>query len=383
MTAAGHPLATPSLVGHAEAERGLLDAWADGRLPHGWLISGPRGIGKMTLACRFARFVLANPEPAAGGPSLFGDAAPERPGSLAVAEDHPAFRLAAGGAHPDLRILDRRTEKGRARANILVDAVREACRAMSLTAAGSGWRVVIVDDAETMSASACNALLKLLEEPPPRGLLLLVTHAPGLLPPTIRSRCRHARLSPLPAETVAAALKDVLPGPGEAERLEIARLSDGSLGRALALAEGDGPGIRRELAALFAGLPGLDVRAAHGFADRFARRDEDADLAWQLATFLAARWLSTLARSEARGLEPSRFGYGGAEADAIVRLRRAGGLDRWLAAWDKMLRLRRDAAEVNLDRKQAMLEMLGAIASASRRGGRPRPAAAPGRAETG
>ncbi len=223
------PAANPWLIGHVRAERRILEALQSGRMHHAWLISGPSGIGKATLAYRFARFMLAHP-----------DAVPEDVDSLHVEEDHPVFRMIAAGSHPDLvtcrRMPDPRT--GRLRAVIGVDEARAVSRFLTHTAAEGGWRIAVVDVADDMNAAAANAILKILEEPPARCLFLLVSHSPGGLLPTIRSRCIHLPLRPLSVAQVREALALVRGADGQemAELEMAATLSGGSPGRALALA---------------------------------------------------------------------------------------------------------------------------------------------------
>ncbi|MCY4407885.1 MAG: DNA polymerase III subunit delta', partial [Rhodospirillaceae bacterium] len=179
------PRENPHLVGHEPAAGALVEAWGSGRLAHAWLIAGPRGIGKATLAYRFARFVLAGKEGIDG---------------LTMAPEHPVFRRIAAGGHSDLAVIERGLgDRGRLRAEIVVDDVRKANAFLSLTAGEGGWRVVIVDAADEMNRNAANALLKRLEEPPSRVLFLLVSHAPSRMPATLRSRCRLLSLAPLPA----------------------------------------------------------------------------------------------------------------------------------------------------------------------------------------
>ena len=345
MTILHEPRENTQLVGHADAEKRLLDAWKSARLPHGWLISGPRGIGKATLAFRFARFVLA------GGQTA----------DLALAADHPVARRVASGGHADLHVVERGlTEDGkRMQLVIPVDAIRAAGQSMTLTAGEGGWRVLIVDGAEEMNVNAANALLKLLEEPPARSLILLVSHAPGRLLPTIHSRCCGLRLAPLACETVDRLLATWHPAIGEADRERLAGLSDGSIGRALALADSDGLAVHRELVTVLAGLPRLDVAAAHAFADRFARADD----AWRTAVDLTARILAGFVSAGARGT--GLEGYGREDTERLDRLRARASLDRWLDVWEKTTRLFARADAVNLDRKQVMLDALGAIESAA------------------
>lgn len=182
-----HPRFTRKLEGHAAAERIFLDAWAKGRLHHAWMIAGPEGIGKATLAWRIARFLLATPQ-ASGEP-------PHDLGSDPASE---AARLVGARSHPDLFVLERpvNPETGKLKQDIAVDDVRRVNAFFARTAAMGGWRVVIVDAVDDLNASSANALLKILEEPPLKAIFLLVAHAPGRALKTIRSRCRVLALRP-------------------------------------------------------------------------------------------------------------------------------------------------------------------------------------------
>src|SRR3954454_24536493 len=193
-----HPRETTSFYGHAEAEQALLEAYRAGRMPHAWLIGGPRGIGKATLAYRMARFVFAHPEATAQSV--------QNAAQLALPPDHPVARRIAAQGHPDLLALERvADEKGKVPMFIPVDMVRKTIRFFGSTPGGGGWRVCIVDSADEMNAAGANALLKILEEPPAKSLLLVVSHAPGRLLPTIRSRCRRLVLRALRPEGVCRA----------------------------------------------------------------------------------------------------------------------------------------------------------------------------------
>src|SRR5437763_12254789 len=198
------PRANPDLFGHEAAETALRRLFEQHRLPHALLLTGPRGIGKATLAFRLARFVLAR-STGELEPGLFGDPAGE---GLAIPPDSGVFRRVASGGHADLLTVERAYDprRRRLRGEIVVDDVRAIASFLRLTPAEGGWRVVIVDGADEMNRNAANALLKILEEPPSRALLLLVAHSPGRLLPTIRSRCRRFPLMPLPEAIVAALL---------------------------------------------------------------------------------------------------------------------------------------------------------------------------------
>lgn len=371
------PEENPLLLGHADAEQHLLDAWSSGKLAHGWLFTGPKGVGKMTLACRFARFLLANPSPADSGDAALLDLQPPpSPTSLEIPDSHPMFKRVAGRSHADLHFVERQYRKedlgrevaGRRRRPVIsVEDVREAGRSMNLTASEGGWRVVIVDGADEMNTNASNALLKLLEEPPARSVLMLVVHAKGTLPATIMSRCCQLRLSPLSDGIVSGLMETYRPELNDDERRQLTGLSDGSIGRALALADSQGLAVHDGLMDLLATLPELDMRVAHEFSKQFARRENET--AWDTVTDLTTRCLNRMVSAGARGTDLTAAGFGHQDAERLTRLRQLAGLDRWLDVWDKTTELFATTNALHLDRRQVMLNVLGIIQTATRSGG--------------
>lgn len=353
MTEPPEPRSNPDLVGHDAAERAFLDAWNSGRLAHAWLLTGPKGIGKATLAYRIARFVLAG---GGEGGGLFGGP----PDSLALSVDHPVFKRVAAAGHGDLKVVERGLgdEKKKARTEIVIDDVRGIGGFMSLTPAEGGWRVVIIDAADEMNRNAANAVLKVLEEPPRNALMLLVCHSPGRLLPTIRSRCRRLALNPLAEDSVGRLLADFRPDLPQADVLALARLGEGSIGKALALAAEGGLDLYRDLLGLLGGLPRLDVPALHAFGDRVARADQDA--AWRTVTELMGWWLARLVRAGGRrGAGMAEVVAG--EAALMERLLSAASLEQWLELWEKVTALFARTDAVNLDRKQAILTAFLAV----------------------
>ncbi len=351
------PWRNERLIGHELAERTMLAAQQSGRLHHAWLLTGPRGIGKATLAWRFARFLLAGQE---GG--LFGDA----PDGLGVAREAPGRSLVDARSHPDLFHL-RRTlnpDSGRMRSEIVVDDVRGLGEFMHMTPAMGKWRVAIVDAADEMNRNAANAVLKILEEPPPNAVLLMVAHAPGRLLPTIRSRCRRLAVQALPDETVVRLLGDYAPDSSTEERLALSGLAEGSIGRALELASAGSLGLYRDMVEVLATLPQLDMPRLHGFAERFARRGEEANADWRSLGYLFDSWLKSLARHAAVGGETAAIVP--AERGLQERLLAAASLDRWVEAWEKVAHLLSRSDAVNLDRKQTVLVSFLALQSAMR-----------------
>lgn len=289
---APHPRMTERLIGHGAAEDAVLEAWNVGRMPHGWLLTGPSGVGKATLAWRMARFLLTDP--------------PARAATLDPRPGHPALSRIRALSEPGLLLLRREWDAKAKRlgTQISVDNVRRLGGFFGLSA--SGRRVVIVDPADDMNPNAANAILKLLEEPPARATLILVAHRPARLLPTIRSRCRVLRLSPLAGAEVAEAVAQAGGDPSDVA------LAGGAPGAALALARG-GAAARAALLALLRRSP-MDRARARALADGCGGRAG----AERLDAMLDAidRLLHDLARAGLLGPAP------GAEAEeaTIARL---------------------------------------------------------------
>jgi len=218
------------IVGQDRAVNQFTTAWATRKLHHAWLLAGPKGVGKASFAHAAARRVLAE----AAGPPF------KLPG-LDSPDDHPMVKLIEAGSHPDMRWLERLPkERGEGLArNISVDQVRGLGDLFDLSPAMSDWRVAVIDTVDELEPSGSNALLKMLEEPPPNSLFFLVSHAPGRLLPTIRSRCRRVDFQKLHDDAMTSVLKNEAPEVSEADRRRIIAMSFGSAGRALAFAELD------------------------------------------------------------------------------------------------------------------------------------------------
>lgn len=339
---APQPRANPELVGH-EAAEAMLRQLVDGRrLPYALLLSGPRGIGKATLAFRLARFVLSGAGEGTGL-DIFG--APMEPG-LAVSPESGTFRRVAAGGHADLLTVERAFDprRKRLRSEIVVDDIREISAFLHLTAAEGGWRVVVVDGADVINRNAANALLKILEEPPRHALLLLVAHSAGKLLPTIRSRCRQLKLSPVPPVEVRALLDRYCPGLDDAEAATIADLAEGSIGRALELAGSGGVELYRAIMAMLAAHPALELSALHGFADRLARPD---------------------AEDSYRAVEELLRQHLARQAVTAARAGRTGEAARWARARDAIGEDFARADGLNLDRKQTIMGAFFAIERAA------------------
>lgn len=355
------PLANPELRGHEDAEKMLLDAYTGGRMHHAWLISGPRGIGKATLAYRFARFLLSQGGDAGGG--LFGEEL--APDSLVTDPESPVFRRIAAAAHGDMLAIERRIDEktGKRKTVIAVDDVRGVGSFLHKTASEGGWRVVVIDSADEMNVNAANAVLKVLEEPPSRALILLVSHNPGRLLPTIRSRCRRLTLRPLSDDTVAALLNQHYPQVTPADALVLARLAEGSIGRAADLADEGGLALYGEMTQLLQTVPGIDVASLHALGDKVAKAG--ADHAFRTVGDLYRWWLGRLVLKGAGG----QVAADGPETALMDGLLARAPLDRWLDVWEKSTRLLGRTESANLDKKQVVLNVFLALDSAARGSG--------------
>jgi DNA polymerase-3 subunit delta' len=301
---------------------------------HAWLITGPDGVGKATLAYRFARRLLAG-MPAAD--------------TLALEPTHPVFRRVAAGSHADLLTVERAYDekRKRMRTQIAVDDVRRISNFMSLTPAEGGWRVVVVDGAEDLNQASANALLKVLEEPPPRAVLLLVCTAPGRLLPTIRSRCRRLRLDPLGSEAMERLLASYLPDLATNERGRLATVAEGSPGRALMLAEEEGLAIAGLVDGVLAELSALKPARAYAVADTVARGEN----AFSNFMDLLRAGIASAVRDVVRGrADPEQL--------RLVALR---PLDAWGDVWHGLTRLQDETERFALDKRQAIVAGLGML----------------------
>lgn len=243
-----------ALIGHADAENAFLDAWGGGRLHHAWLLAGPQGMGKAAFAARVARFLVTHGRGGGG-----------RPASLDDPGDAAAGRLVEAGNHPEILRLERAPkEKSKDLArNITIDQVRAMIRRLHLSLSLGDWRVIIVDAVDDLETDGANALLKTLEEPPAQTLFLLVSHSPGRLLPTIRSRCRTLRFQPIEHDVMTSWLHDIRSMLDMADLRAIVAASGGVPGKALALIDSDVAAMEKKLCAIVAtGDPGNRLREA-------------------------------------------------------------------------------------------------------------------------
>ena len=328
------------LFGHGEAMGEFADALTSGRMHHAWLLVGPEGVGKATLAYHFARAVLA------------GDAGHT---GETVDSDHPLFRKVAALSHPNLLLLRRSwNEKSKRFSRFIgVDEVRRLRAFLGNTAGEGGWRVVIVDRADELNQNAANAILKALEEPPPRTLFLLISSAEGRLPVTIRSRTRTLRVAALDDSDLEKAVRAALARDeheADAKTLSTAlALSQGSVRRALELVSGEGIELYREIIAAFAALPELDGPHLHRQVERLSGPGDTERLELFLALLLGL--VERLIRFGATG-----EGATPEEQTLARRLISPANLASWADAWETISQAKAEAFAFNLDRSLLVLE---------------------------
>lgn len=267
---------TGAMIGHEAIEDLLLEQFNSGRMPHALIFSGASGIGKATMAYRFARFLLKNKPTDPNQNSMFDDA-PAKATSLQVGEDDPVFRRVASGGHPDLLSIRREYDeaKNRFKASVAVDDIRKVAPFLRMTASDGGWRVVVIDDADTMTPSSQNALLKILEEPPSNTVLILVAHRLGSMIPTIRSRARIINFNTLDEDTMFRLLQVHGHQFTEDQARTLIHLSGRSFGRALQLVDEGGLDVMEQVIDVFEGYPDWDWVKIHGLADQLSGMGKD------------------------------------------------------------------------------------------------------------
>lgn len=339
------PRANPDFMGHEDIEKSLLKDAAAGRLPHALILAGPAGIGKATLAFRLARFLFAQ----GSGDRLY------------VSSSNPVFHRVASGGHADLLTVEREFDekKNRLKTDISVEAVRRIHPFLRMTASEGGWRIVIVDGAECLNASSQNAILKILEEPPKKTILILTTSQPGSFLPTIRSRCRMVNMEPLPEKTVSALLDKMIPGIPNDEKSALSRFAQGSIGKAMQFYQEEGIALYRQLLGVVSTLPDLDMLKVHDLAEKYGKYGAEQNYA-TLAEILTG-WCERQARAAARGGAASDILPG--DAAVFKKIGAAYPPGHFLNAWEKISKLVLQTETYNLDKRQAIL---GAFLSLSR-----------------
>lgn len=339
-----HPRSTSGFTGHAGAVGALTGILQSKRMPQSWLISGPKGIGKATLAYRFARAILNQ-----GNPNLLGEMSLETPA------DHPVFRRIELGSHSDLLVIE--PDASSASGEIKVDDIRPIQDFLRLTASETAHRIVIIDSADDMNTNAANALLKLLEEPPTGALFFLISHAPGKLLPTILSRCRRLRLAPLSEENAGQVLRTAVPDINYDDARLATALAHGSPGLAMEIYANEGmPIYRLLLETLHKHLSG-DVLAVRELAEAVATKGDHTP--WDMMAYLLETLWMRQIHHLATGTKPS--GILEEEASLTAALARRYSPDSLLRSYDHLTTLLRDTRRIHLDKQAVLVSVFGEL----------------------
>lgn len=327
-----HPRDVYGLEGQSAAEASFLDALDRGRLHHAWLLTGPEGVGKATLAFRMARRLLgARPDPSMG--------------LLGAAPSDTVSRQVAARSHPDLMVLERLTYDGKPRKSIPVDEARQLPEFFATTPAVSPYRVAIIDAADDLNVNAANAVLKTLEEPPPRGVILLISHAPGKLLPTIRSRCRRLTV-PAPGVQAAAEMVERMADVSGRDAERLARMAHGAPGKAVQLAAAKALEMDDAANDILRMLPKLDEGALLALSDTF--RGAEGAARFELLMERLADQVRIFA------------------TQVVADGKNSPSLDRWAAVWERLTSVPGEAEAVNLDRADVFWSVISDLRAAAK-----------------
>ena len=369
------PRTNDKLLGHDEAEAALLQGLESGKLAHGWIISGPRGIGKATLAYRFARTLLSSPSPLRGSTRMSveggvgvsrllganGEITPLLTSPPQGGRDEAIFRRIAAGSHTDLLVIEQiydEKKEGKTR-EISVEQVRAIAQFLSLTPGEGQWRVVIIDSADALNSNSANAILKILEEPPPQTVLMLIAHNPNRLLPTIRSRCRSLKLRPLSKNQFTSVMRHIAPTLEGSEIRALAQLSAMAPGVALELHEQEAAEKYEALLAIVSRLPTLDASAVHAFAEKTAGGKTHTN--WHVFTQLVLFLFSRVALL-AEGIEVEAISDN--EAAALKNLAALHPASVWAAKWQQVADEFMVTERLHLDYKQVIIAFFHSINAA-------------------
>lgn len=329
------------LLGFEDEEKFLLEAWKNNTLHNSWLFSGIEGIGKATLAYKFARFILSADYHKKDSYT-----------SLDIGENAVIFKLVANNSHPDLKIIERDyTETDRKKviksikdgeqmsneelkglkksAFIRIDDVRTINEFLSKRSGNDGWRVVIVDSIDDMNSASANAILKVLEEPPYKTLMLLISHNPNRLLPTIKSRCAKLNLKPLDENMVASLLRRYRSKLGEKEVKNLSAISSGSIGKAIAYADNDALNVYEKLKKIVYAGNGFKISDVLEFASIYSADDQSYDLVQELIL----KFISE-------------------------NIRQTSNLEEFAKSWDESIKIFNETSSLNLDKKQALINII-------------------------
>lgn len=331
-----HPRQQHQLFGHDAVLQQVLATFQSGRIPHAWLLTGPKGIGKATLAYRMARSILSN-----------------RMDCLEIDAEDPIARRIMLGSHADLLVVETAEDSS----VINVEQAREVGQFLRLMPSESDYRVVIIDSVDDMNVNAANAILKLLEEPPKNTVLLLVSHAPGRLLPTIRSRCRQLALAPLDHTAFTQVMQQVAPEISQSELEQLALIADYSVGRAAQLHALEGVELYKTLLSILQAFPQFNTVSLHAFAEQVASKSNPE--LWPTATYLLQWFLLRLIRYQGNPTDISEAVAG--EQQLMAKCLEQSSLDKWFEVWEKTAELVQQTDRLNLDKKQTMINLINSF----------------------
>ncbi len=340
-------------LGHISTEQTLLDLINSGNMPHAMIFAGPAGIGKSTMAFRLARYLLKNPPTDSAQDSLFGDTSAADPTTLDISANDPVFSKVTSGGHPDLLTIERQMDakKGVRKNNLDVETARKVAPFLRMTASDGGWRVVIVDDADSMNRNAQNALLKILEEPPSNALLILITHRLGAMIPTIRSRCRTLHFNPLSEEVLAKLMKQEVGGTlSDQDNKLLASLAAGSIGAAQKIIETNGLETAQNVLTLLEKFPNFNEVDIHHLADTAGRANQLETFNNIEKTFLWLVEQIIFAQAKNKNELPEPL-----NTESFTKMVHHYPLETWLKIFEELKAHFSQARFSNLDKKQAVL----------------------------
>jgi DNA polymerase III subunit delta' len=354
-----HPRLMFDSFGHEAVEKHLLELYAAARLPHGLIFAGPEGVGKATFAFRFARFLFKNPPADPNQVSMFGDA-PPAPKNFNTSPEDPVIRRIGSGAHPDLLTIERAFDpaKNRAKDSVDVTEIRKVPSFLRMTASEGGWRVVIIDDADTMNRNAQNALLKVLEEPPPHTVLILIAHRPGALIPTIRSRAQLINFQPLHNEIISGLLSRQGHSFTNAELAALSYLAAGSIGKAVQYVEQGGLDTLGRILAALENYPRWNWPELHNLANDLGGYGREQS--YHAFAELLHWTFVQLAVSKARG---TAIGARVLDIGALQGFLQNSSLEHILKICENLQSHFAKADISNLDKRQAVLSAFSLIAA--------------------
>ncbi len=345
-------------LGHESIEKKLLDYINSGAVPHALIFSGLKGTGKSTMAFRLARYLLKNGTPDAAQDSLFGEA-PSVAESLSIPEDDSIFSQVSSGGHPDLLTIERPmdSKKGQQKTALDVETARKVAPFLRMTSSNGGWRVVIVDDADTMNRNAQNALLKILEEPPKDALLILICHRLGAMIPTIRSRCRVLNFESLSTAHLSDLMEREIGSTLESEqKFLLSALSNGSIGTAKEIIDNKGLDIAESVLEIIQTWPKFNWVDIHHLSDQVGRAGQDEAFINLERTllWLCEKMIFVKAKNRQNLERPL-------EKPVYTDILNTYDLQTWLEIFEKLQSHFSQAHFSNLDKRQAALEAFNLI----------------------